>query len=1319
LEFKTVANKVIKSTITLEKIIDDNNLEVVDFLKVDIEGAEIYLADSKNLNILKDRVKHISIETHSHDINKDLVKILSDNNFEILSNSNNHIQAYNILFEDKKEECQLKVMYNDDLWSTIVSPDQQSINKYLERIKDLFIGKKALHIGIGTSTIFTKFNDIFSRIDGITVMDSEIDVAKQYIIPHQRGKSEYVVHKFNKYNIKNFDFLDSEYSVIIDNNLKHYACCNHHWEKFYKCIIGKLEMGGVLLTHTQGFAPHTNNVTSLSIKELEKLSSKDYSITVMENFVNSEGYFPVVVKRKNKLIDGKNLMVVAHPDDEIIFGYTQLMNKLADWTVLCITNGDNKDRSREFKNIMEKISVKYEIWDYLDLWDDEFFWDIEQLSVRIKKFLELGFDNILTHNKDGDYGHPQHKILSKLMSEIVTDENLFYFDISNIPLDGKVLKNKLDIFSLYKTQFKRDSLLPLKNFIKEGYRLQKTGIHTEKKIPTLNNPVAQCCTQNQMESNRFYYWMKLLDSEPTYWRKLWEEAYIAEVLWQQGMLVPGKRGIGFGCGSEKLVSLFANFGCKILATDFQSDNVVGSSWRNEHGSNLDSLFYPEICSSRELYNKNVEFREVDMGNIPKDLGEFDFMWSSCAFEHIAPKPIILGPKFVQKSFRYLKPGGIAVHTTEYNVSSNEDTIEDYFERGDGSVEGAVAIYRKKDLLTLFNSFEDIGAEPIKANWNTGDGPIDNEIDGPPGEYKRVHHIKALVGHNTDPNYQYITTSIGFYLKKRIVLFNKKKLLIISPHLSTGGSCQYLLKYIETFGKDYSEITVVEFTNFSPEFDIQKNKILDFVGSENLVTLGDYGEWDTKGEKYFINKRLKLLNIIEEFNPDIVWMNEFPECYEYKLPPDKVMKQLYDSDRSYKIIETTHNNAFDFSDKKYIPDEFLFCDSIHLKKSNNIDISKTVWEYPIELKERPNRERTLKKLELDPDYLHILNVGLLNENKNQKYIFNLADKFRNDKIMFHFIGNHCYIDDCGITEDQLNNPNCKVWGERSDVDEFYSCMDLFLFPSKRELNPITIREALSWNMTIIANKDEYTDKYNDYSNFYLLDDINIEDFLRNMLYNKVENVENELFYNIEEQRYWNGDVWERSEEKWSGKFGGTDKLWDTYIFNDIKPFLSGDVLEIGVGQGRMTEKLLQYDINFIGVDLNESCIEYCKNKFSDNKNVLFYTNDGLSLSMIEDNSINFIFSWDSFVHMHKNVVESYLVELNRVLKIRGHAFIHHANFWDGSEHSFKNLAGRANLRPEEMVEMCKKNNLEILSQKPIDWSNENFEIFDYITIIKKV
>ena len=69
------------------------------------------------------------------------------------------------------------------------------------------------------------------------------------------------------------------------------------------------------------------------------------------------------------------------------------------------------------------------------------------------------------------------------------------------------------------------------------------------------------------------------------------------------------------------------------------------------------------------------------------------------------------------------------------------------------------------------------------------------------------------------------------------------------------------------------------------------------------------------------------------------MNEFPEAYDYKSPPKKVMDVLYSKDRTYKIIETTHNNSFDFKSKIYIPDEFMFCSEKHIKDSKCIDIPK--------------------------------------------------------------------------------------------------------------------------------------------------------------------------------------------------------------------------------------------------------------------------------------------------------------------------------------------------------------------------------------------
>ena len=346
-----------------------------------------------------------------------------------------------------------------------------------------------------------------------------------------------------------------------------------------------------------------------------------------------------------------------------------------------------------------------------------------------------------------------------------------------------------------------------------------------------------------------------------------------------------------------------------------------------------------------------------------------------------------------------------------------------------------------------------------------------------------------------------------------------KILIVNPHLSTGGCPEYLYQFILNNKNKYEIIKVIEFSNFSNEYVIQKNKIKNLIGEENVICLGDFWEDDFT----FQCKKFKLLNIIQEYNPDIVWFNEFPECFEYKSPPAELIKKIYSLNRTYKIIETTHNNSFNFDEKIFIPDEFMFCSELHLEKSKNINIKKSIWEVPISNNTRPNRENTLKLLGLDPSYLHVLNVGIFNQNKNQKYIFNLAEKLKYYKIQFHFIGNSCFLNECDIPQNQLSLHNCKVWGERSDVDLFMSCMDIFLFPSNKELNPLSVKEALSWNMEVICKKcSTYTDKYIERPNFYLLDNINTYIFileklkvLNTSLPNKNKNIKFALytsFYN---------------------------------------------------------------------------------------------------------------------------------------------------------------------------------------------------------------
>jgi hypothetical protein len=67
-------------------------------------------------------------------------------------------------------------------------------------------------------------------------------------------------------------------------------------------------------------------------------------------------------------------------------------------------------------------------------------------------------------------------------------------------------------------------------------------------------------------------------------------------------------------------------------------------------------------------------------------------------------------------------------------------------------------------------------------------------------------------------------------------------------------------------------------------------------------------------------------------------------------------------------------------------------------------------------------------------------------------------------------------------------NCKIWGERNDVDVFYQAADLFVFSSVVELNPLCIKESLSWKTPVLfRNLPTYTNSYNNSENAYYMSD----------------------------------------------------------------------------------------------------------------------------------------------------------------------------------------------------------------------------------------
>ncbi|QNK47559.1 PIG-L family deacetylase [Brevibacterium sp. PAMC23299] len=143
------------------------------------------------------------------------------------------------------------------------------------------------------------------------------------------------------------------------------------------------------------------------------------------------------------------LMVVAHPDDESIFGGATLLREKG-WKVICLTNGENETRSNEFSQAMNMIGASFEIWDYPDELEGTF--DADQLKTDLKKVFRMNrIKRIVTHNLNGEYGHSQHKSLSRILHDLVC-ENLYVFDKSDQVLPFHLLKKKLRLLSVYQSQ---------------------------------------------------------------------------------------------------------------------------------------------------------------------------------------------------------------------------------------------------------------------------------------------------------------------------------------------------------------------------------------------------------------------------------------------------------------------------------------------------------------------------------------------------------------------------------------------------------------------------------------------------------------------------------------------------------------------------------------------------------------------------------------------------------------------------------------------------------------------------------------------------
>lgn len=200
---------------------------------------------------------------------------------------------------------------------------------------------------------------------------------------------------------------------------------------------------------------------------------KNYPVdpTWAKRFMDFNGFdntIKVIVTEKNdiryKLVNNKdykykNLMIVAHPDDELIWGGAELINE--DYLVVCITCGSSKRREKEFEKVLKVTKDEHVSLGYIDTIEGvKLEWEKEYNSIENDLFNIIkskDWNKIVTHNPEGEYGHIQHKMTNQMVSKIADTSKLYYFskyrskkyleDNNVIPtLSDEITNEKLSIF---------------------------------------------------------------------------------------------------------------------------------------------------------------------------------------------------------------------------------------------------------------------------------------------------------------------------------------------------------------------------------------------------------------------------------------------------------------------------------------------------------------------------------------------------------------------------------------------------------------------------------------------------------------------------------------------------------------------------------------------------------------------------------------------------------------------------------------------------------------------------------------------------------
>lgn len=191
-------------------------------------------------------------------------------------------------------------------------------------------------------------------------------------------------------------------------------------------------------------------------KKILSIYKNKYSdkIDIINQYERQINYYKDKLCKKDLIVQKnvenvENIMIVAHPDDETIFGSNELYNN-EKWLLIVCTNSVDGRVGLNKKNIpgLIQMSKDYKfnliVIEHFDMYEENIintrFDSIVYNYLKIY-LMKQSWNKIITHNNNGEYGHTQHIIVHRMVSNILYNNDVVYNKFKVFDFNDKIIND--------------------------------------------------------------------------------------------------------------------------------------------------------------------------------------------------------------------------------------------------------------------------------------------------------------------------------------------------------------------------------------------------------------------------------------------------------------------------------------------------------------------------------------------------------------------------------------------------------------------------------------------------------------------------------------------------------------------------------------------------------------------------------------------------------------------------------------------------------------------------------------------------------------